>query len=60
MKEHKFNTVLLTLAVIFVLVAGACTPATPATPAAPVAPTAKALPAEIVVGVVQPLTGSFA
>jgi len=57
MKKHKFNTVLLTLAVIFVLVAGACTPATPAAPAAP---TAKALPAEIVVGVVQPLTGSIA
>ncbi len=57
MKDRKFSTVLLTLAMIFVLLAGACTPATPEAPAAP---TAKALPDEIVVGVVQPLTGSFA
>ena len=57
MKDRKFSTVLLTLAMIFVQLAGACTPATPEAPAAP---TAKALPDEIVVGVVQPLTGSFA
>ena len=57
MKDRKFSTVILTLAMIFVLLAGACTPATPEAPAAP---TAKALPDEIVVGVVQPLTGSFA
>lgn len=56
MKNHKLNK-LLALAVIFVLVTGACTPAAPASPAAP---TVKALPTEIVVGVVQPLTGSFA
>ncbi|MHB0987693.1 MAG: ABC transporter substrate-binding protein [Bellilinea sp.] len=57
MKDRKFSTVLLTLAMIFVLFAGACAPAAPEAPAAP---TAKALPDEIVVGVVQPLTGPFA
>jgi branched-chain amino acid transport system substrate-binding protein len=57
MKDRKFSTVLLTLAMIFVLFAGACAPTAPGAPAAP---TAKALPDEIVVGVVQPLTGSFA
>jgi len=57
MKDRKFSTVLMTLAIVFVLLAGACTPAAPEAPAAP---TAKALPDEIVVGVVQPLTGSFA
>lgn len=57
MKDRKFSTVLLTLAMIFVLFAGACSPTAPGAPAAP---TAKALPDEIVVGVVQPLTGSFA
>ncbi len=60
MKDRKFSTVLLTLALIFVLFAGACAPAAPEAPEAPAAPTAKALPDEIVVGVVQPLTGSFA
>ncbi len=57
MKDRKFSTVIMTLAMIFVLLAGACTPAAPEAPAAP---TAKALPDEIVVGVVQPLTGPFA
>ncbi len=60
MKDRKFSTVLLTLALIFVLFAGACAPAAPEAPEAPAAPTAKALPDEIVVGVVQPLTGPFA
>ena len=57
MKTNKFAYLLMTVAVIFVMIAGACTPA----PAATVAtPAAKPLPDEIVVGVVQPLTGSFA
>ncbi|MCX6054869.1 MAG: ABC transporter substrate-binding protein [Chloroflexi bacterium] len=69
MKNNKFRFVLMTLAVIFVLATGACTAAAPvatavvapaATAVAPAAPTAVALPSEIVVGVVQPLTGIFA
>lgn len=54
MKTNKFYVVVWTIAVIFVLLAGACTPAAPA------ADTTKKLPDEIVVGVVQPLTGPFA
>jgi branched-chain amino acid transport system substrate-binding protein len=54
MKNRKLNYVFLSVVVIFVLVASACAPAAPAAPAK------KALPSEIVVGVVQPLTGSFA
>jgi len=70
MKDNKFRYVLMSLAVIFVLATGACTAAAPAATAVvapattaavePAAPTAVALPAEIVVGVVQPLTGPFA
>lgn len=64
---HKVYKALLVLGVIM-LVVGACTPAAPAAPAQPSgqqeapapASEAKELPAEIVVGVVQPLTGSFA
>lgn len=58
MKNRQFPYLIMTLAVIFVLIVGACTPA-PAQPQdAPAA--AKPLPTEIVVGVVQPLTGPFA
>jgi len=51
MWRTAYRIVLVFVAAVLVL--GACTPA-PATPAA------KQLPDEIVVGVVQPLTGSFA
>ncbi|MBA4421134.1 MAG: hypothetical protein C0391_08290 [Anaerolinea sp.] len=53
MKNYKVTTIYVSLIVIFVLVVGACTPA-------PAAPAAVKLPDEIVVGVVQPLTGPFA
>jgi len=56
MKNHKLNK-LLALVVIFVLFISACAPAAAVTPTTPAK---KPLPTEIVVGVVQPLTGSFA
>lgn len=49
--NKKFQQMLLTLIIAFTLLLSSCTPASPK-PAA--------LPDEIVVGVVQPLTGSFA
>jgi branched-chain amino acid transport system substrate-binding protein len=50
---------LLAVLLLVALLMGACQPvSTP--PQQPAAPTAKAIPTEIVVGVVQPLTGSYA
>ncbi len=60
MKNHKLNYVILVLAVVFVLIASSCAPATSVAPAAAPTAAAKQLPDEIIVGVVQPLTGSFA